>query len=254
MRLFLDTSVQIDKWAADLPKKKRISDKLEQSESNRTSIYVLGEYNRSIGKDLATFLDLLSSSPTLGRALKRLPRYGRSTDRIVKHLLAPILEELETVGSFTVDQLKEKVRERAESIQVYVLDDLFFNEGIEDDVLVESPHCVDAESVPSPSGGISCPANASPPCDVEDFWEDHNTELQALAKNLTTRRKKMRELKSLINRIVKDETHVHGTNCFKLGDTIISIQTPEDYHIFTTNVQDFEPICQALGKPDPIVP
>jgi hypothetical protein len=257
LKLFLDTTIQIDKWAATEERKDNIESILNNSTNNITSDYVLGEYKRTICNGVKLFLKLLKGSPSVGEAERRLAEYSSyssTLQRTIKLLLGPFQHELETkTPSLTLGELKERVMKYFESLLDFQLDDFFWL-YISEDEFIPSPRCAYATHPPTASRNILCPAQSSPPCDIETFWLNHQQELQTMANNLPENRKNLRKLKSLINRIVKDETHVHGTNCFKLGDTIISIQTPEDYHIFTTNVQDFEPICKALGKPAPIVP
>ena len=45
---------------------------------------------------------------------------------------------------------------------------------------------------------------------------------------------------------------VRGKNCYGvLADAIIALDCPEGAQVCTTNMTDFEPICQALGMRPP---
>lgn len=37
-------------------------------------------------------------------------------------------------------------------------------------------------------------------------------------------------------------------NCWAIGDCIITLEAPEGYAIFTTNLKHFNVLCQAVGK------
>lgn len=250
MKLFLDTSIQIDKWLGHQNHKDAINRVLMGSSGNTTSKYVLGEYKRSIGRDLATFKDLLESSPNVEEALRRLHIFSsRKGSRFINLIFPAIIEELKIKDDTSI----EAVLERVSHLLEIELEDFFWLD-IDEDKFVNSPYCADADPPPPANDKISCPTNASVPCDIEDFWGKSNCEFLALADNLPSKPKEIRERKSLIKQILQNIKKKHGENCLKLADAIIATQCPEGYQVFTTNMKDFEPICQALGKAPPVTP
>ncbi|TKJ43636.1 hypothetical protein CEE36_02840 [candidate division TA06 bacterium B3_TA06] len=250
MKLFLDTTVQMNRYLGKQKTKKKIRKKINQSTSCTASNYVLGEYRWTIVKDAAIFLNLLKSSNSINEAVNRLPSYNRRTERVTKKILGPVMEELRnSAPNRPMSELKEALQERVEYLLDWLLD-YYFWVRIDRDSFVKSPECVDARIEPSASEKISCPLTKPPPCDIEDFWSRHKAELKSLAHNLPD---SLSKFKSPAASILRNPEKAHGKKCrYILGDAIIATQCPKGYRVFTTNTGDFQPICQAVGKSTPI--
>ena len=60
--------------------------------------------------------------------------------------------------------------------------------------------------------------------------------------------KELKRVEETVEKILSKKDDPYGNNCRTLGDTIIALEAPKESLIFTTNIKDFEPICNKIGK------
>lgn len=84
-------------------------------------------------------------------------------------------------------------------------------------------------------------------CEIEEFVRRNKDEFKKLLNDLQTH-KEFESSCKVIKEILENCEKARGKkNCWKLGDCIISIETPKSCKIFTTD-HHYEQICNSLDK------
>ncbi|MEM7532891.1 MAG: hypothetical protein AAF639_11990 [Chloroflexota bacterium] len=81
------------------------------------------------------------------------------------------------------------------------------------------------------------------PCHIVDFLQEHREQLQALEPAL---RRDYPKIADACQRVLINPADAQGNTCKILGDVIISLQTPADAVLWTTDAS-FDVICPVLG-------
>jgi hypothetical protein len=238
--LFLDTTIQADKFLANKDKKAYIKE-ICKDKKLISSTYVLGEFKSTFVKDAILLYNLINDCETVGEAVKRFENHYKSrvASRMAK-LFGNLLEECENN--------KEEILDR---LDIYIEDLLVkrFNDGIEK-ILINTTKCSRAFSKPLKEGGVweidvSCRQTPPPKCNIEFFLlEDKIYEL----KKLIHLPDDFIKLKEVLKEICDNNALPFGNNCRTLGDAIIIIEVPDDAKVFSTNIKDFKPICELLNR------
>ncbi len=204
----------------------------------------MGEFNRTLIKDAIIFRDLLLTSPSVGDAVKRLPsftprRYKRTVD-----LLA-------TLG---FDDDKQRTIERLESFIEWRAHEHFWDSI---DTHTDEVGCVLKSWTPDSDGsggydldGLKCLKNSPPPCNVIAFIERNRGVLESLVDAIGQGdRKNVVSAANAFERILsgKDIPFGERSNCYRIADTLIALESPDDAEIYSTD-GDVKSICEILGK------
>lgn len=238
--VFLESTINADRHFSDIKRQVEIKRNLE-GKRLYTSKYVIGELKNNFLKNAITFYNLLVEEEGVLNALRRLSSIiysKRQYDRIIK-LFAYLAEKVELDKAELLERLDILIEDSME---------VLFTEDIEE--VIDQCNCVRAAAKPIKEGkrwilDIGCRQNPKPPCSIESFIDENHlnfskiTKLDELKETLIAER---------LTKMLNNEIKKYGTNCWKIGDSVIGMELPDELPIYTSNKKDFKPICEALGK------
>jgi len=248
-KLFLDTTIQIDKIFAY--EREKILDYIENKET-ATSTYVLMEFNRRILKDCRYIHELLKEEETVGdviRRINKLPKKWEGKKNICISILAAISDtgDLENKDR-TVIRLKRFIDRQLKKQFFY---------GIIN--IVDETKCdLARESVVEKNDRYFLKTTCKQgemKCELENFVERNKNEFEDILNGLKLEETLDERLENACNsleEILNEHEKAMGKNCNKiLGDCIISIETPKNHKILTTD-HHYELICKHIDR-DPLL-
>lgn len=247
MPLFLETSTQIKKVIGE----QRIRDEIRRNLNNQmvcTSGHVLAEYKKTLVRDAVTFRNLLLTSPTVGDAVKR---FGTSYSRTRKY--KRVIDLLETLGR---DADKEKTLTRLESFIEFQAEDHFW-ESIDRTQFIDQIKCPRQHWEPErdvnnlyPIAGIKCLKNDKPDCIVNSFIEQKEGLIKQFTNSVTpNERQSLIDASDLLKSILAKQDVPYGeTNCYKISDLLIVLESPEACEIYSFDKDIYE-ICVIFNRP-----
>ena len=204
----------------------------------------MGEFNRTLIKDAIIFRDLLLTSSSVEDAVKRLPSFTSRRSKRTVALLA-------TLG---FDGDKQRTIERLESFIEWRGHD-HFRDSI--DSYTDEVGCVLKSWTPDTGGssgydldGLKCLKNNPPPCEVMAFIEGNREVLESLVDVVGQGdRENVVSAANAFERILggDDVPFGEGSNCYRIADTLIALESPDDAEIYSTD-GDIRAICEVIGK------
>ena len=237
--LFLDTTIQIEKiFGRD---RSEIFEYLKEKDV-LTSSYVLMEFKRTVIQDCITLHTYLLEEGDLESTFIRLSEL-RSYDHRIASRIYKILS-----GMCEQDNIKyEKVLERLEDlIESELLGYFFYNVKSIDETkcgLAKEEIAKDETY----SLDLSC-KRGHKKCEIEYFITTNRCEFCRLLEGLQSYQEFEKVCDSL-KEVLEDPEKARGRkNCWRLGDCIISIESPKTRTILTTD-HHYEIICNSLEKP-----
>lgn len=256
--LFLDTTIQVDRFTAPPEKKEKLDKILTQAKSLCTSTYVKMEYRRSLIQDLVfLYNDALSDVNHIGEVILRINRLPSLKQRRANRMFASLVyfffnEEtdiLESLGKKHIEMLRLWLKQRI----TFALED--FGDSIES--VINKTDCYNAKMTPLLKGEkldnrtIHCkPSNRK--CKIVEFFLDNIGEFKKIYQKLSLSPNLDEEQERMKNTLEKALKHpinmADHKNCWKCADSIIALECPEDILLFTTNRKHFEPICEEIGR------
>ena len=245
MKLFLDTTIQIDRIFGSRPKRKAIQEVCAKKEC-WCSTYVLGEFYANIVNDAVCICHFLHQENDLNEAERRIVDFARNRQANRMHKIFLHLRNL-------YDNNLEMIRCEMESW----LDDLLhlFYRGIQIE-LTDETGCQRAKAYVDYRDGIPFLKGAnckktSCQCGIEEFWIAQ----QPMMAQIPLVEGMNDKVKSLLEEIQKSIYNVKGNHCRTLGDTIIVLEARNHGgEVCSTNKKDYLPLCQlfqvTLQSPD----
>lgn len=255
-KIFIETSIQIERIMGLKARKEHIRAILEGAEVS-TSSYVLMEFRRTVLQAMAYLLTIIQRMQQEGEIkiafselMKRVAAgtaigYSR---RIFQRVLLAYGYILETFphspvyATTLIDYLEFNIE--------HAIPTLFFHDI---DKFVTNIDC-DLVRHNAPVGNyfqsrLSCNA-VTAQCSLVDFLAGHQAALLALEHTLIQAESDQINPKTLsaLQRVNLDVTKAKGERtCWALGDVIIALEVPDNALIYTTD-NHFDVICTALGK------
>lgn len=237
----METTVQADKFLGKKSRKQHIQTVCKDN-NLISSTYVLGEFKSNFLKDATALYNLVADSDDIRDAMIRFEEtYSKRISNRMNKLFANII---------TICGIDDK-EEILETIEMYIEDILLkrFKEGV-DKLLIDNTKCDRSLAIPEKIDGVwtinvKCSKRAKPKCNIKEFLLDNNLDN---IKRITAMPEELKNVENIVDKIIKKSDVPYGNNCRTLGDTIIILEAPKDCKIFTTNVKDFKPICEKVGK------
>lgn len=250
MRLFLETSVQVDRVIGDRDTQGAILRNCRGC-TLVSSFRVLGEFIDTLIHDTVILHRLIADSPSVGEALRRFSKFPGLRFRPRRQQRAIAL-----FGNMTEEgeAPREEVLARLERMIDWQLLARFHDELSH---VVNHSDCVKARWKPQRLGasydmsGLRCVKENPPDCRIAPFLEEQRLTLESLVHALgrvVARDKGLREARAALQKVLAGTDVPFGTNCYVLADTIIALEAPDDAPIYTTNERHFRPLAEAIGK------
>ena len=255
-KIFLETSIQIERIFGPLKRREQIRDVLVDA-TVFTSSYTFMEFRRTVLQAVAHVLTLVRQMQCDGENIIDLSELMRKVARgrwirfSVRTIQRVILVLSDIISAFPTPFLESNTLIDYLELQLnWRLKELFF-EDVSEYII-----CTDCDLVRPdvPVGDymqsrLSCNAKIAT-CALVSFLSQHQERLHSLEKALAaapTDEISPRTLAAL-KRINADVTKALGERtCWSLGDVIIALETPDDAYIYTTD-RHFDLICHVLGK------
>lgn len=239
--VFLETTIQADRNFSYKSRREEIEKNL-QGKTLLCSTYVLGEFINNFLKNAVTFYNLLVNSENTNDALSRLGQVlysERQFDRVIK-IFSAITED----GNMS----KKDVLLRLDMLIEDLMVARFFRKLYPD--LLNQTECIRANARPLKVDGhwkleMGCSKKLKPPCNIIEFI---NSNSQTFKQIESINEQHMVETIEIVKEINNKETVPCGRKCWKIGDVIICQEPPGACLIYTTNIKDFEPICNIIKK------
>lgn len=237
MRLFLDTTIQIDRIFGSRKKRNMIREICAGKECCCTT-YVLGEFYATIMRDVVTVYSVLLRENDLNEAERYVAELARNRTANRTHKIFIHLREL-------YDNDLEKMKCEMES---YFEDLLFmFYRGV-NATLSDRTHCQRGKAqikyydrIPVVEG-VGC-RKTDCHCDIERFWTDHC----ALLADMSFPDTLGDPPRELLAQIREHKNDVKGNSCRTLGDSIIVLEARDNQgDVCSTNQKDFLPLCEMF--------
>lgn len=238
MKLFLDTTVQIDRIFGSRLKRKAIREVCAGKECC-CSTYVLGEFYANIVYDAVCICHFLHQEDNLNEVERRITDFARNRQADRMHKLFIYLRSL-------YDNNLEMMKCETESW----LEDLLhlFYRGIQPELTDETKcqrakaHIVYRDGLPFLEGA-GC-QRRSCQCGIESFW----TAQQPLLAQVSVSEEVNAKARPLLEKIQKNVIHdVKGNHCRTLGDTVIVLEARNlGGEVCSTNRKDYFPLCQMF--------
>lgn len=236
MKLFLDTTIQIDRIFGSSKRRNAIRAVCQGRECCCSS-YVLGEFNSNIMLDVVFVYHTLLQENDLNEAERRVEELARGRRQNRAHMIFVHLREL---YDNNLEEIKCELESYLEDLQ-----SLFFR-GIDGD-LSDFTRCQRARAYLRYEDGVpvwegcSCRKERCV-CNIVPFWESHRDLLDAPFPSGLEER-----AEALLNRVRQSDYDVKGNNCRSLGDAVIVLEARDaGGEICSTNRKDFAPLCKLF--------
>lgn len=244
--IFLETTIQIHRLLDSGLGRQTINQTIAQYETV-TSTYVWMEVQRTVSQDYQYLTDLLlTKQPTTFVQLFRLLGEGenlyslRSLKRLI-HITTQLLDDLKTTTInplLAAYQLKEQ--------RQWLLHHEFFADVQQ---VLDTTQCDLVRPDYRATGSRMSCRRATARCALPDLLKQHAISMQQLRRGTIAPVKLETKTERVLNAIEDDFALAKGEkNCWSLGDLIITLECPPDTMLWTTNVQHFEPLCDAFGR------
>lgn len=246
-RIFVETTIQIQRLLQDPIAVPRIETVLQRHQVI-TSTYVWMEVQRTVGQDYQYLIDLLlTRQPTTISQLMRHLGTGENlySSRSLKRMLHITAYWLELLDSATFEPIELAYQLRRQ--RRHLLHQAFFEHV---DEVVNPTHCdlIQPDYTIQTSGRMSCRRETAA-CSLHELLQANQSVLQPLQTNSAVFDNLDVKTQRALRDIIPDFTMAKGErNCWSIGDLIITLECPGDAALWTTNIQHFDPLCQALGK------
>jgi len=246
-RIFLETTIQIQRLIYDQSVRQTINAKFQDNEII-TSTYVWMEVQRTVRQDYQYLIDLLIlRKPTTmslfmhyvgeSQNIYSARRLGR-----MMQILAQMIDEFQilTIDPFeAADYLRNQC--------VWAVKRGFF-EGV--DIILDTTMCdLVKPDYDIPQGGRMSCRRETAQCALPDLLNGHLSDIQQIALDTELLSSLGPTTQKNLPNIVNDPNLAKGErNCWSLGDLIIALECPSDALLWTTNISHFEPLCRHLER------
>ena len=213
--------------------------------------YVVSQLRATFVYDAALLHQLMTDSEgDRHEALRRLRKYPAAGQ---KQRVIEVYAELFSREEFGDDA--QQVLDYLEMlIEGGLMDD--FTDGAE--LLRDAIRCTRADNADRREGRTyrpskRCQRRDLPSCGIVEYLRNRRPQLRMLRDGPEELDRNVHSgFREVARRVHSDPDRVRGNNCIVvLSDAIIALECPEGARVCTTNMKDFEPICQALGMPRP---
>lgn len=259
-RLFLETTIQIDRFSADPKKKEKIDEIIYRFSQILTSTYVKMEFRRRYIQDLVyLYNEVLLGAETFPDVWLRIDKLNSDYHkRKIKGIIASFCRffsdtKEEEISGLSGKGLLEKAISYFRQDILSVWED--FDRGI--DVIVNETDCYHAKTGPVLTGEkfdnrMNKCKKADIRCKIVEFFVQNKETFRKIYEILSPMEyldDEQGKVKNILEKALEYPLNMADRqNCWNCGDAIIAVESPEDAVLFTTNIKHFEPMCSEIGK------
>jgi hypothetical protein len=259
-RLFLETTIQIERFSAHREEKEKIDKIISQFSQILSSTYVKMEFRRRFIQDLVyLYNEALLGAQTFADVFLRIDKLNSDYHkRKIKGIIASLCrffsdtKEEEISGPWGKGLLEKAVAYFRQAIEIAWER---FDEKI--DILLNETDCSHAKTGPVLTeekfdNRMSKCKKADIRCKIVKFFVQNNETFRKIYERLSKMGyldDEQGKVKNILEKALKyPENMADRQNCWNCGDAIIAGESPEDAVLFTTNIKHFEPMCSEIGK------
>lgn len=259
-RLFLETTIQIDRFSADPKKKEKIDKIISLFSQILSSTYVKMEFRRRFIQDLVyLYNEALLGAETFADVFLRIDKLSSDYHkRKIKGIIASFCrfcsdtKEEEISGPWGKGLLEKAIPYFRQAIEIAWER---FDEKI--DILLNETDCYHAKTGPVLTGEkfdnrMSKCKKVDRRCKIVEFFVQNKETFRQIYESLSKMEYldgEQEKAKNILEKALKyPENMADRQNCWNCGDAIIGVEFPEDAVLLTTNIKHFEPICSEIGK------
>lgn len=243
LRVFLDTTTQIERLTGTRARRAQLTAQLTDKEVV-TSTYVLGEFLRTLVKDCIALYTLVSQNAYLDDVEVQIANRFNKREASRCLLLWATLHRARAYG-------REKVLCTLRTYIEYGLVQAFMADV---DQVSDATGCGLAQERPRRVEGTyrlraQCRREVKE-CQLEEWLAAHSAVLDGIAPHLrASGEPALVKIGELLDEFPHAPETVRGRNCtWYLGDLIITLECPSDAALHTTNRRHFGVLCVQLGK------
>lgn len=258
-RLFLETTIQIDRFSADRDKTDKINKMVSQSGEILSSTYVKMEYRRRLVQDLVyLFNEALLDAETFADVFLRIDKlHSDYHKRKIKGMIAGFCRFFSDIKEDEISKpLGKGLLEKAIKYfrqTVFITWDVFEKDI---DTLLNETDCHHAKTGPILKGEkfdnrMQRCKKSNVRCKIIDFFIQNKEAFKKIYEKISQLNcldKEQQKNKNVLAKALKNPQIIADQqNCWNCGDPIIAVESPDDAVLLTTNLKHFEPICSSIG-------
>jgi len=258
-KLFLETTIQIDRFSAEPKKKEKIDKIISQFSQILSSTYVKMEFRRRFIQDsVYLYNEALLGAETFSDVFLRIEKlHSDYHKRKIQGMIA-------SFSRFFSDTKDEEVSgplgnvnlEKAVSYFRQAIPAAWENFEYKVDALLNETDCYHAKTGPLLRGEkfdnrMSKCKRTDIKCKIVEFLIQKREIFKKIYGRLCNMEhldNEQQKIKNILEKALKyPKNMAERQNCWNCGDVIIAVESPKKSTLFTTNIKHFEPICSEIG-------
>jgi hypothetical protein len=259
-KLFLETTIQIDRFCSDTDKKKKIDKQIARFSRTLSSTYAKMEFKRRYIQDLVyLYNEALLGAKTFADVLARIDKlrsdyHKRKIKRIITSFYGFFLDkgDEEVFGP-----LGKVTLEKAVIYFKSLIENAWEDFDSDIDEILNGTGCYNAKTGPTRTGEkfdnrSNICKKGDIKCKIVEFFIRNRESFIKIYKKLSQLNcldDEQQKVKNILEKAIEyPEIMADRKNCWNCGDAIIAVESPSDAVLFTTNIKHFEPICSEIKK------
>lgn len=246
-RIFLETTIQIQRLIYDQSVRQSINDTLNGYEV-LTSTYVWMEVQRTVSQDYQYLIDLLIiRKPTTLAQLMHYVGEGQNiySARRIGRMMQIMAQIVDYFQELSIEPFE--VADYLRNQRLWAIRHGFFD-GVHKTIDTTVCDLVKPDYVVSKGGRMSCRRETAE-CALPSLLNKHNTSIQQIVMDPSQLSTLDVSAQQVLSKIANDTSLAKGErNCWPLGDLIITLECPTDALLWTTNISHFKPLCDLFGR------
>ncbi len=259
-KLFLETTIQIDKFSADTRKTEKIDSIISQFSNVLSSTYVKMEFRRRFIQDLVyLYNEALLGSNNFADVFLRIDKlHFEYHKRKIKGIIASFCRFFSYIEEEEIHRPTGKeLLERAIPYFRQAIESAWEGFDFKVNPLLNESDCYHAKTGPVLTGEkfdnrmTKC-RKADIRCKIVEFFIQNRETFKKIYEKLSQMDcldEEQQKIKNILKKALKyPQIIADRKNCWNCGDAIISVESPEDAVLFTSNINHFKPICSEIKK------
>jgi hypothetical protein len=259
-KLFLETTIQIERLSADIDRKEKIEEKISRFDWTLSSTYVKMEFKRRFVQDLVyLYNEALLGAENIGDVFSRINKLRSDYhNRKIKGIMASFHRFFSDKGDEEVSgPLGKGTLEKAVPYFKNLIEIVWEQFSREINEIIDETGCYNAKTGPKLirekfDNRIKKCKKEDIKCKIIEFFNQKREYFKTIYEELSRMDcldDEQQKLKNTLEIALKDPgIMTERKNCWNCGDAIIAVESPGDVVLCTTNLKHFEPICSKINK------